>query len=49
MNSNNIKEVVIMDFGIDIIDIINIIDIIDLEIIIIEIKITRIRNRLKKE
>jgi len=40
------KGIVIMDFGMNIV---NIIDIIDLRVIVIEIEIIRIRNRLKKE
>ena len=49
MDSCNIKGVVIMDFGMNIINIIDIVNIIDLRVIIIEMEITRTRNRLKKE
>ena len=49
MDSSNIEGIIVMDFGIDIVNIINIVNIIDLGIIIIEIEITRIRNRLKEK
>ena len=49
MDSCNIKGVVIMDFGINIIDIINIINIINLRIIIIKMEIIKTRDKLKEK
>ena len=49
VDSSSTEGAVIMDFGMNIVDIINIVNIIDLGVMTIEMKITRTRDRLKKE
>lgn len=49
VDSSNAKGIVIMDFGVDIVNIVNIVDIVNLGVTVIEMEITRTRDRLKEE